>query len=931
MTCRELDPAEEWLNKFISSLNLEKKLTQVRSSSNPELLVGNLTRVLRRLSPSEGAQKANEIQKMYLEKLGIPVIIHEECLHGCIALNSTVFPQAIALAATWDRDLLYRVAKAIAKECRARGIRQCLSPVVNLAIDVRNGRTEETFGEDPTLASRIAYVYCKALSEEGIVATPKHYIMNFVGEGGRDSHDIHLSEKFIRETELEVFRACIEAGALSVMSAYNSIDDVPCSTSRYWLTEVLRWELGFNGFVVSDYTALPLVLWLHRAFEKPEQVAKAALEAGLDVELSSTNIYGLPLENALKEGLVEERILDEAVKRVLYAKKIIGLFDQPFVDPSEAEKICGCDEHRKLALEAARKSIVLLKNNGVLPIKNIKRLAVIGSIAEEPRFGGYSGTPKQYTWILDGVKEKALERKVEVVYSRGYVSDLDEDMPIPPKYLKPSEDVAENGLKAEYFKNPNLSGEPALVRVERRWRVCRFDMGLEPPSSDFPKTGWSARWSGILTPPASATYVFKVLVRGGEVKLWINDKLVINVDKDDGIPRTSLVDLEGGKKYIIRIEFSRRGYGYAYLRVGMGIHGNYKEFDEAVEVAKNADVAVVVVGVTEGEQQDRASLRLPKVQEKLINEVLKVNRNVIVVVVAGSPVVGEWIYEVPALLMAWYPGQEGGKALAEILFGEISPSGKLPITWPYIEGQLPLYHFIKRSGRVYDYINAPSTPLFPFGHGLSYAEFRYSNPILEFDENNMVVKIQVDVENIGSIEGEEVVQLYLRSKFAGMNGYLVKLKGFERIHLDVGGKKTVEFVLGADDLAVYDENMKRVVKPGEYEIMIGSSSQDIRVSLGFRIVNEVRSSIDLKVLCSSVREEGVKRIVELVMEFTNNSNVSDLATIVFKFNGEEKEMHRVWIKAGSKRSIKHIVEVPKARGSLLIEVDGKAIALVDIV
>jgi len=412
-------PVEERVEDLLSRMTLEEKLEQLRSSFKPEV-VGNLSVVLRNLPPKEAAQLANEIQAKLIEgtRLGIPAIIHDECLHGCMAKHSTQFPQAIALAATWDPDLVYRVAKAIARETRARGIHQCLAPVVNLARDVRAGRTEETYGEDPYLASVIGAAYCRALREEGVIATPKHFVANFEADGGRDSHEAHFSERILREVFLPPFRACIEAGALSVMAAYNSLDGVPCSSNRWLLTDVLRREWGFEGFVVSDYGSVSGILWRHWVAGSKVEAAKLALEAGLDVELPRTDFYGDALEAAVKQGLIPVEVVDEAVRRVLRAKFLVGLFDEPFVDPEGAERVIGCEEHRQLALEAARKSIVLLKNEGVLPLdkSRVRKLLVVGGAAKTLKLGGYSGEPRSLVTPLEAITEKLKGTGSELVY-----------------------------------------------------------------------------------------------------------------------------------------------------------------------------------------------------------------------------------------------------------------------------------------------------------------------------------------------------------------------------------------------------------------------------------------------------------------------------------------------------------------------------------
>ena len=904
-------PVDKRVEDLLSRMTIEEKVIQLRSSFNPEHIVGNLSCVLRKCSPKEGAIRANEIQRKYIEetRLGIPAIIHDECLHGCVAKFSTSFPQAIALAATWDPDLVYRVAKAIAKETRARGINQCLSPVVNIIRDVRAGRTEESFGEDPYLISIMTYMYCKAFREEGIIATPKHYIMNFVGDGGRDSHEIHLSERIIRETELPAYIAAIKAGALSVMAAYNSIDGIPCSCNKWLLTEVLRWELGFEGFVVSDYGSVGGIIWKHRVTDKPEEAAKLALEAGLDVELPETNIYGDPLIKAVKEGLIDEEVLNEAVRRVLKAKFLIGLFDRPYVDPDEAEAICNSKVHKELALEAARKAVVLLKNeNNILPLdKNkIKSIAVLGPLSDEVRLGGYSGIPKEAVSPLDGIRRKVEGTNIIVNHAKGCPLDIDINLPIPIHYLSPPDQPEKHGLRGEYFDNPDLKGDPVGVRIDAPWEgFMRFDWGYDPPHPGLPRDRYSVRWTGKIMPPETGTYEFKIISSGGGVRLWIDEKLLIDSwDSPADIPRSATIKLEAGRQYDIRVEYRKIGGGYAYIKLGWDIVGVTEEMRKAIELAKKSDVAIIFVGIVEGEQRDRALLRLPRLQEKLIEEVLKVNKNTIVVLITGSAVTGEWIYHVPAILQAWYPGQEGGIAIADVLFGDYNPAGRLPFTWPRHEGQLPLYYNYKPSGRVYDYVNMPSTPLFPFGHGLSYTKFKYDNLRIDVNEKNWIIRISVDVENVGEREGDEVVQLYIRDKISSIARPLKELRGFKRITLKPGERKTVTFTLTPDDLAMFDENMRRVVEPGAFEVMIGASSEDIRLIGEFYVKDYIKGKSKLSLDVSGQLEVKKGETIEIPVRIKNEGLVSDLIPITLYVDSREVERHKIYLEPNEERRVK---------------------------
>lgn len=659
--------------------------------------IGELSCALRSMSPRESAQFANEIQKYVLEnsRVKIPILIHDEALHGCMAKGSTIFPQAIGMASTWNPELIYQVATAIGKETRSRGIHQVLSPTINIARDPRCGRTEETYGEDPYLASRMAVAYIKGVQEQGVISTPKHFVANFVGDGGRDSYPIHFSERLLREIYFPAFRASIEeAGALSLMAAYNSLDGIPCSSNKWLLTTILRKEWGFKGYVVSDYFSVLHLMTKHKVAESKAEAAKLSLEAGLDMELPDSDCFE-EIPGLIREGKLSQDTLDEAVRRVLRVKFWTGLFDNPFVDPDYAERINDCSEHRELALRVARESIVLLKNEGILPLnKDIRSIAVIGPNAAVPRLGGYSGYGVKVVTPLEGIKNK-LGDKVKVYFAEG----------------------------------------------------C----GL----NDTSKSG----------------------------------------------------------------------------------------FDEAIKIAQKSDVAILFMGnsapETEGEQRDRHNLNLPGVQEDLIKEICNTNTAVIVVLINGSAItMMNWIDKVQAVIEAWYPGEEGGTAIADVLFGDYNPGGKLPISFPKYSSQLPLYYNHKPSGRVDDYVDLRGNQyLFPFGYGLSYTDFKYSNLRITPDEipRDGEVVITFDIENIGKYKGDEVVQLYLHDEFASVARPIKELKRFERVTLDVGERKTVSFKLNRRDLEFLSMDMELVVEPGRFEVLIGSSSEDIRLK-GFFIV-----------------------------------------------------------------------------------------------
>ena len=825
-------PISRRVEDLLSRMMLEEKLAQLGSGSSiPQCGMGNLTCVVRSYPPREGAGKANEFQARAIEqtRLGIPPIIHDECLHGCLAKYSTSFPQAIALAATWDQDLVYRVAKAIGEETAARGIRQCLSPVVDIARDVRAGRTEETYGEDPHLASVMGKSFCKAMREEGIIATPKHFVTNFVGEGGRDSNEIHFSERIIREVYFPSFKACIEAGALSTMAAYGSLDGTPCSSNKWLLTEVLREEWGFEGFVVSDYGSVTGILSKHGVAATPEETAKLALEAGLDVEFPKTEFFGEPLMKAAREGLVTGDVIDEAVRRILRAKLLIGLFDRPFVDPDAAEAVCGCADHVSLALESARKAIVLLKNERkLLPLDRgkLKSIAILGPLSDELRLGGYSGVPRRSVTPLEAISEKVSPR-TKVYHARGCSLSTGQHFPIQSKYLVPSKGRSgEHGLTGEYYDNPDLSGKPVLVRTDKE---LDFDWGLGSPDPKIPCDNFSVRWTGRLVAPESGVYELRLSTDDG-ARLWLDGELLVDAWYDRGLASDTVqVRLEKGKRYDLKVEYYERTVE-AIAQLAWDHRSELpSQIKRAATMAKKADVVVVFCGIVEGEGRDRARIDLSGPQESLIKEVLRTGTPTVVVLLTGSAVTGGWIKDARAIVQAWYPGQEGGIAIAETLFGENNPGGRLPFTWPRYVGQLPLYYNRKPTGRSYDYVDMPGTPAFAFGHGLSYTQFEYSNPSTEVNEKSGHVTVSFDVRNTGEMAGDEVVQLYIHDVVASLARPVKELRRFKRVSLKAGEEETVTFTLSAQDLAFLGKDMKPTLEPGEFEVLVGSSSEDIRL------------------------------------------------------------------------------------------------------
>ena len=785
------------------------------------------------------AMRINEIQRYFVEetRLGIPIIPFDEAVHGLVRDGATVFPQAIGLAATWDTALVGRVARAIARETRSRGVRQVLSPVVNLATDVRWGRTEETYGEDPYLSAVMGRAFAGAFERAGVVATPKHFVAN-VGEGGRDSYPIYLSERLLRELHFPPFRTAIrETGARSVMTAYNSVDGAPATQSPWLLDRVLKGEWGFEGFVISDAAATGGATVLHMTESSTPEAARQAWEAGLDVVFQSTWEQHRPYLAAFRSGGVADSVLDAAVARVLRAKLELGLFEAPFVDPDSAAAASGDPGHLALAREAARTSLVLLENDGLLPLDPAPaRIAVIGTDASQARLGGYSGPGARAVSILDGLRE-ALGVETEVAFAPG-PGRSDSTYEVVPSgrlsFVRDGERVA--GLRGEYFDNNALEGEPRIVRVDER---VDFRWTLSSPGRGIPYDWFSARWTGTLdVPPGTAP---RLGVEGNDgYRLWIDDELVVdNWRKRSYGTRFAEDPLEPGRSYAIRLEYFE-STGNARLKLVWNAERRpdwRAQVDSAVAAARAADVAIVVAGIEEGEFRDRASLALPGHQETLIRAVAATGTPTVVVIVGGSAVtMSAWLDGVDAVLLAWYPGEQGGPAVAEVLLGRAAPAGRLPITFAISEGQLPLRYNHRPTGRGDDYLDLTGQPLFPFGHGLSYTSFEYTGLAVEPDtidlhalEEGATARVRLRVRNTGDRAGDEVVQLYLRDELASLARPVQQLAGFRRVRLSPGEERAVTFEVGFESLKMLDEEMEWIVEPGGFRVQVGSSSKDIRL------------------------------------------------------------------------------------------------------
>jgi beta-glucosidase len=817
-------------------MTLEEKVAQLQCMSGlrnpadvPDKGLGFINYVFGNEQPKASAEKFNKLQEAFIHKtrLGIPVLYHGEAVYGLMGNGNTNFPLSLAQAATFNPGLQAIMAGAIAAEVKARGHRHVLSPVVNVAYDSRWGRTQETYGEDPFLVTQMGLSYVKSFEQMGVATTPKHFAAN-ISHDGKFGGPIYYSERFFREVEFPPFKAMVQQGNCSaIMAAYNPIDGIPCSANQWLLTDILRDEWGFDGIVVSDYSAIIL---MYEAFYTAKDSADAgiqALNAGLDVELTDIAAFGAPLMNALKEGKITEDIIDRAVRRVLYVKFKIGLFESPFADPQAAEKLCNSAEHRAISREVAEQSMVLLKNENVLPFKkDLKSIAVLGPLGNAYITNHYAGYGTRRVTILDGLKEK-LGDKAQIFIEKGVELSKTALPSIPTAYLFNDDNgTMKNGLKGEYFNNLDLSGQPAFTRVDE---TVDFDWGEGIPHPFLKADNFSVKWSGYLDSPVSGRFKIGITINDGG-RFFFNGKLLIS---DLANPKTRFVEteieMEKGVKYPIRYEYFEKE-GDATARLGWNISS--ANIQNAVTLAQNAEATIICVGAMDSEGADRADLNLSKEQVELIKAVAALKKPFAVILATGTVItMNDWVDDVPAILEAWYPGQEGGYAVADVLFGDVNPGGKLPITFPKATGQLPCYYHAPSNTSSTSYVGVGNKPLFPFGFGLSYTTFEYSNLKVSKSkiQANDSITVSVDVQNTGSLKGDEVVQLYVHDQLYSVQRPAKLLRGFKRVSLEKGETKTVKFNLNSDDLGMYDRNMEWIVEPGNFDIFIGSSSEDIRL------------------------------------------------------------------------------------------------------
>jgi len=774
-----------------------------------------------------------------------------ECLHGVARAGlATVFPQPIGLAAMFDDSTMFEMADIVSTEARAkhhefarngeRDIYQGLtfwSPNINIFRDPRWGRGMETYGEDPYLSARNGVAFVKGLQGNDpkyfkVIATAKHFAVHSGPESTRHSFDAVVDERDFRETYTPAFEALVkEGGAYSVMCAYNRYKGEACCGSNKLLNEILRNEWGFKGYVVSDCWAVNDIWDFHKITNNKEEGVALAVKSGTDLECgnSYTNLLG-----AVKNGLITEAEIDTAFKRLMIARFKLGMFD-PEKDVAYSQipySLVDCDAHKLAALETARKSMVLLKNeNNLLPLsKNLKKILVCGPNANSKSMllGNYNGNPSRYSTPLEGIKEK-VGATTEVVYEKGcgWVDNMVTDK-IPSNLLQME---GKNGFKAEYFSNINLQGTPILTRNEE-------EIGFKTEGGEIApgvkNKNCSARWTSELTAPETGQFTFAIKGDDGYRLFIDNEPIADRWLKDAAIPFYANLKLEKGKKYAIKLEFYNKEWNgeiaFEWIMPGK------KSTEKAIEQAKSADVVIMFAGITsslEGEEMpikiegfdrgDRTIIGLPRVQTEFLKKLKATGKPIVLVLLNGSALAINWENEnIPAILEAWYPGQAAGTAIADILFGDYNPAGRLPVTFYKSEKDLPSFDDYRMKGRTYRYFEGE--PLYPFGYGLSYTSFEYSNLILpKTIEAGKPFEVKVNVKNSGKMDGDEVVQIYIKDLESTVNVPIHSLVGFRRIHLKVGESKTFSFTVIPRQMSILNNDFERIVEPGLFEVFVGGS------------------------------------------------------------------------------------------------------------
>ncbi len=847
-------PTEKRIDDLLSRMTLEEKAAQTDMLAAPVILnsennfdEAKITHFIDSMSIGsihdfypKSAELANAVQKRAIERtrLGIPLIFIEEALHGYQGEGGTCFPVALGNASTWDTTLVNNIGKVIGAEARAHGVHFVLSPNLDLARELRWGRVEETYGEDVYLSSRMGVNIIKGmqgdtLSDDNTVAAePKHYGIHGIPENGHNTSTVYIGEREARSTHLYIFEKAIkEAGARGVMAAYHEVDGVPVASNKWLLTDVLRNEWGFKGFVLSDLGAISKQVNDHKTAATPTEAIYEAINAGLDMQFYDYEYheYQSAVVAAVKSGKLKEEALDRAVASILRVKFDLGLFENPYTDPSLIAERLGAKAHKDLTLQASRESLILLKNEDkTLPFsKDVKSIALIGNLANVSAIGGYSPAGAKGVTILEGL-QNMFGDKVKINFETpGVTGSFTE---ITPDIMTPAVGKAgDKGLYVEYFNNMQLEGDPVYTGIDAN--LSPYWHNLSPAPGVNPE-GFSVRWSGYLDIPATGWYEFS-LVADDCGRMFIDDEQIIDLwdTSLSNKPDMARVKLTAGK-HKFRLEYAELEL-YAGMKTKWRTSGTPSNIESDVTRAiAKSDVAIVVIGesVEEvGEGKDRSDLNITAIDKKVIEAATKTNKPLVVVHLSGRPLVLQDVEDnSKAIIQAWFNGERGGDAIAEVIFGDVNPSGHLTITFPKSQAQLPMYYSRAPSSKR-THIDNDGKPLYAFGHGLSYTSFEFSNMALSAKEiaTTGSVEVSVDVTNTGDRKGKEVVQLYVRDKVSSVTTPIMALKGFSKVELEPGETKRVTMTLAPEHLSLINIDMERVTEPGEFDIMIGKSATEI--------------------------------------------------------------------------------------------------------
>jgi len=851
---------QERVNDLLSRMSLEEKIRQmdmynaVSFTKNKSFLKEKADSLFGELGAgsmhvrgfqSNTVQLCNETQKYVIEhsRWGIPILFIEEALHGAFTSGSTVFPVPLALASTWNPDLVESAGQVIATESRAHGVAMGLGPVLGIAREPRWGRVEETYGEDPFLVGEMGLAMVKGLqgsdltSNRSIIAEPKHFAVHSQPEAGANCMAVFTDKREARSSFLVPFEKAFRKGkARAVMSAYSEWNGIPCTANEWLLTDLLRDEWGFKGFVLSDLGAINQLHTTHHIADSPKDAIRQAVTAGVDMQFYdfSNELFQNSLIELVNGQKLPITTIDRAVSEILRLKFELGLFERPYSDANLALQRNHTKIHQMVALQTAHEAICLLKNDKqLLPLKkNIKKIAVLGPNSNDKSLtGGYSRPNAEVMTVLEGIK-KIAGPEISILHENA-IPVVMKGVAVSAEFLW-LPDLSEQGLHGEYFNNPELSGEPALIRIDKQ---VDFNWGAEAPAKNLNKDAYTIRWTGYLIPPEDFTGWFGTSSDDGS-RLYIDDKLVVDSWSNGTVISKHQMPFKANQKYKIKLEYREDAWD-----AKVSLRWDYKAYkiEKAKQLAEKSDLAIVVLGENEaivGENRDRTSLDLYGSQLKFVQEIHETGTPVVVVLINGRPISTPWISEnIPAVIEAWFPGEQGGLAIADVLFGEYNPAGRLPITIPRSVGQSPIY-YNQKAWMHHRNVDETDKPLYHFGHGLSYSEFEYNNLKLSSSElkANDLLKISLDVKNTGHFDGDEVVQLYVNDLVSSVTTPNIELKAFKRIRIKSGQTVPVYLNIKIADLALWNKDMKQVVEPGKFKIMIGSSSKDIRLNTEILIV-----------------------------------------------------------------------------------------------